>query len=212
MRLEHVDFRKRTIFVKGKSGERQVFFSSAARTWLLRYLAGRESGYLFESRHRVQRGCVSWNGKGWVGYWLDYRNRNGERRQRSIYLGRPRSMGCAEALRRFKKLVPNPDEGHQRRKPHTQSLALMSLQFSKRRRSMPGCRGSLAYTTFATLSRLTCSITAPISDMFKNSWGTLPSPVPTSTHTLHPSRSRPRTESLGREYDQELLECEALGK
>jgi integrase len=118
VRLEDVDFRKRTVFVDGKSGERRVFFSSAARTWLLRYLAGRKSGYLFESQHRVQRGCVSWNGRGWVGYWLDYKNCNGERKQRSIYLGRPRSMGCAEALRRFKKLVPNPDEGHQRRKPH----------------------------------------------------------------------------------------------
>jgi integrase/recombinase XerC len=118
VRLEDVDFKKRTIFVNGKSGERRVFFSSAARIWLLRYLAGRESGYLFESQHRVQRGCVSWNGRGWVGYWLDYRNSNGERRQRSIYLGRPRTMGRAEALRRFRKLVPNPDEGHRRKKPH----------------------------------------------------------------------------------------------
>jgi len=129
VRLEHVDFRKRTIFVKGKSGERQVFFSSAARTWLLRYLAGRESGYLFESRHRVQRGCVSWNGRGWVGYWLDYRNPNVERRQRSIYLGRPRTMGRAEALRRFHMLVPNPDEGHRRKKPHPITRSHVSTIF-----------------------------------------------------------------------------------
>lgn len=118
VRLEHVDFKKRTMFVKGKSGDRRVFFSSAARKWLVRYLAGRTSGYLFESRHPVQRGCVSWNGRGWVGYWLDYKGRNGERRLRSVYLGRPRAMGRTEAFRRFKRLVPNPDEGHLRGKPH----------------------------------------------------------------------------------------------
>jgi site-specific recombinase XerD len=129
VRLEDVDFKNRTIFVDGKSGERRVFFSSAARTWLLRYLAGRRSGYLFESQHRVQRGCVSWNGKGWVGYWLDYKGSGGERRQRSIYLGRPRSMGRAVALRRFRRLVPNPDEGHHRKKPHPISRSHVSTIF-----------------------------------------------------------------------------------
>lgn len=129
VRLEHVDFAKRTMFVRGKSGERRVFFSSAAKTWLLRYLAGRKSGYLFESRHRVQRGCVSWNGRGWVGYWLDYKNRNGERRTRSIYLGRPRTMGREEAFRRFRRLVPNPDEGHQRKKPHPITRSRVSTIF-----------------------------------------------------------------------------------
>jgi integrase/recombinase XerD len=35
VRLEHVDFRKRTIIVTGKSGDRRVFFSKAAKRWLL---------------------------------------------------------------------------------------------------------------------------------------------------------------------------------
>jgi len=129
VRLEHVDFKKRTIFVNGKSGERRVFFSPAAKKWLLRYLAGRKSGYLFESRHRVQRGCVSWNGRGWVGYWLDYKNGGGERRTRSVYLGRPREMGRTEAFRRFQKLVPNPDEGHPRKKPHAITRSHVSTIF-----------------------------------------------------------------------------------
>jgi site-specific recombinase XerD len=38
-------------------------------------------------------------------------------------------MGCAEALRRFKKLVPNPDEGHQRRKPHPITRSHVSTIF-----------------------------------------------------------------------------------
>lgn len=129
VRLEDVDLNKRTIFVDGKSGERRVFFSSAARTWLLKYLAGRKSGYLFESRHLVQKGCVSWNGRGWVGYWLDYKNAGGERRQRSIYIGRPKSMGRTEAFRRFQKLVPNPDKGHPRKKPHPITRSHVSTIF-----------------------------------------------------------------------------------
>jgi integrase/recombinase XerD len=129
VRLEDVDFKKRTIFVDGKSGERRVFFSPEARKWLLRYLAGRKSGFLFESQHRVQRGCVSWNGRGWVGYWLDYKNAGAGRRQRSIYLGRPRWMGRPEALRRFQKLVPDPDEGHQRKKPHSITRSHVSTIF-----------------------------------------------------------------------------------
>jgi site-specific recombinase XerD len=130
VRLEHVDFRKRTIIVTGKSGDRRVFFGGAAKKWMLKYLAGRKTGYLFESQHMIQRGCVSWNGKGWVGYWLDYSN-NGERRQRSKYLGLPKGMGRSAAWQRFRKLVPNPDAGHPRRKPHPITRSRVSEIFRR---------------------------------------------------------------------------------
>jgi site-specific recombinase XerD len=131
VRLEHVDFRKRTLFVTGKSGDRRVFFGGTTKKWLLKYLGGRKSGYLFESQHLIQRGCVSWNGKGWVGYWLDYKRFNGEGRQRSKYLGCDRTMSRSEAWRRFRVLVPNPDEGHPRKKPHPISRARVSEIFRK---------------------------------------------------------------------------------
>jgi site-specific recombinase XerD len=131
VRIEHVDFTKRTVFVNGKSGDRRVFFSPTAKKWLLKYLSGRKCGYLFESQHPIQRGCVSWNGKGWVGYWLDYKKFKGERRQRSKYLGREKSMGRAEAWRRFRSLVPNPDEGHPRKKPHPITRSRVSEIFRR---------------------------------------------------------------------------------
>lgn len=129
VRLEHVDFRKRTIFVSGKSGDRRVFFSGTAKKWIFKYLNGRQSGYLFESQHLIQRGCVSWNGKGWVGYWLDYKRFNGEGRQRSKYLGCEKAMSRSEAWRRFKMLVPDPDEGHPRKKPHPLTRSRVSSIF-----------------------------------------------------------------------------------
>src|SRR5579862_1985188 len=52
-RMEHVDFAKRMILVKGKGKTRRVFFGPLAKKWLLKYLNGRTTGFLFESQHRV---------------------------------------------------------------------------------------------------------------------------------------------------------------
>ena len=54
---------------------------------------------------------------GWCGYWLDYRDGSGIPRQRCILLG-PASLGFARAWAKFRRLVPNPDRGHVRKKPH----------------------------------------------------------------------------------------------
>jgi len=117
IRLEHVDFVRRTILVRGKSGDRRVFFGLTAKGRLREHLRGRRVGYLFESQYLVQNGCVSWNGSYLCGYWLDYRDGSGIPRQRCVALG-PASLGSARAWRKFRRLVPNPDEGHVRKKPH----------------------------------------------------------------------------------------------
>jgi integrase/recombinase XerC len=116
-RLEHVDFAKRTIIVNGKTGDRRVFFGLTAKRSLRAHLQGRKTGFLFESQYRVQKGCVSWNGTCWAGYWLDYTGGSGTPRNRCVALG-PASMGLNRAWAKFRKLVPNPDRGHIRRKPH----------------------------------------------------------------------------------------------
>lgn len=117
IRLEDVDFARGTILVRGKSGDRRVFFGFTAKRKLKEHLRGRKTGFLFESQYLVQKGCVSWNGSHWCGYWLDYRDGSGIPRNRCVALG-PRSLRSALAWRKFRRLVPNPDEGHVRKKPH----------------------------------------------------------------------------------------------
>lgn len=114
IRMEDVDFAARTIRIRGKGRDRRVLFGMSAKKALLAYLRGRKTGFLFESQPRVQVGCVSWNGNCWAGYWFDYKDRTGHPRNRCVALG-PKSMTQAEAWRKFRKLVPNPDAGHARR-------------------------------------------------------------------------------------------------
>jgi integrase/recombinase XerD len=111
IRLTDIDFAKRTIRIRGKGNERRVLFGLAAKKAILVYLRGRTIVYLFESRHPVQKGCVSWNGRSWAGYWFDYSAETGQPRRRCVFLG-PRQMTHAQASRKFKTLVPNPDVGH----------------------------------------------------------------------------------------------------
>jgi site-specific recombinase XerD len=114
-RVEHVDFAKRSIWVHGKGKDRMVFFGPTANKYLRRYLNGRLTGSLFQSQQCVQRGCVSFNGRAWVGYWLDY-TASAIPRQRVRFLG-PKSLGKRRAWGMFKQFVPNPDRGHVREKP-----------------------------------------------------------------------------------------------
>ncbi len=130
VRLEHIDFKKRTIMVNGKSGDRRVFFGRAAEKSLMAYLQGRNTGFLFESQYLVQKGCVSWNGSCWAGYWLDYSGKSGIPRQRCIALG-PASLGSKKAWEKFKQRVPNPDVGHIRKKPHPLTRAGVSQIFKE---------------------------------------------------------------------------------
>ena len=111
IRLTDIDFSKRTIRIRGKGNERRVLFGTTAKRAILTYLRGRRIGYLFESQHPVQKGCVSWNGASWAGYWLDYRAGTDQPRRRCVFLG-PRQMTHAQAWRKFKTLVPHPDVGH----------------------------------------------------------------------------------------------------
>ena len=114
IRWTDIDFSKRTIRIRGKGNERRVLFGTTAKRAMLAYLRGRVSGYLFETRHPVQKGCVSWNGDCWAGYWLGYTAGTGQPQRRCVALG-PRQMTYAQAWRKFKKLIPNPDVGHIRK-------------------------------------------------------------------------------------------------
>ena len=70
-RLEDVDFKNRTIQVIGKGSSRTVLFGDRAARSLREYLGARRVGFLFESRSRIQKGCVCRGKNAWAGYWLD---------------------------------------------------------------------------------------------------------------------------------------------
>jgi site-specific recombinase XerD len=117
IQLDHIDFKTRTIKVVGKnSSERRVIFGHIAKRSILDYLRGRRSGYLFQTQPKVQRGTVSQGTRVWVGYWLDYLRSQSPGMHRRIALG-SLSMSRKQAWTKFRKAVPNPDEGHERKKP-----------------------------------------------------------------------------------------------
>jgi len=130
IRLEHIDFLRRRILVRGKGGERRVFFGPPANRRLREHVRWRKTGYLFESQYLVQKGCVSWSGSCWAGYWLDYRDGSGIPTSRCISLG-PASLGSARAWKKFRKLVPNPDQGHVRKKPHPLTRSCIAQIFKE---------------------------------------------------------------------------------
>jgi site-specific recombinase XerD len=114
-RVEHVDFSKGTLWIRGKGKQRRVYFDRVASRYLRSYLRGRKTGSLFESQYLIQKGCVSFNGRYWAGYWKDYTRPAGSR-GRSLMLG-PRSLGGRRAWSKFKRLIPEPDRGHRRPRP-----------------------------------------------------------------------------------------------
>jgi site-specific recombinase XerD len=117
VQLDHIDFKTRTIKVVGKNGSaRRVIFGQVAKRFMLNYLRGRRSGHLFQTQPRVQRGTVSQTKTAWSGYWLDYENSQTPGWHRRIALGNL-SLSRKQAWTKFRKAVPNPDEGHERKKP-----------------------------------------------------------------------------------------------
>ena len=104
IQVEDIDLNRRTIRVAGKGKERTVFFGRSAAKAVKVYLAGRKSGPLFLSLPRKQHGCVSWSGRFWAGYWVDYSRGNDFPHRTATYLGK--NISYAQACARFKQRVP----------------------------------------------------------------------------------------------------------
>jgi integrase/recombinase XerD len=87
IRVQDVDFHTKQIRVCGKRKERIVYFGRPAKKALVRYLAGRKSGFLFEDIFTRQTGFVSHWGSHWYGNWTEHRgNELGVRRH--VHLGK----------------------------------------------------------------------------------------------------------------------------
>lgn len=105
MTVEDIDFRRRRIHVSGKGKERTVLFGKPAREALLQYLCKRTKGPVFQNDLNQQKGYVSWNGKGWVGYWRDYQSPDFRNSRTGLYLGGKR-MTQPQALLKFRRTIP----------------------------------------------------------------------------------------------------------
>jgi site-specific recombinase XerD len=104
IRVEDIDFERRTIRVVGKGTGRTVFFNKHAARAVRAYLQRRKTGPLFESAYLQQKGCVGWNGKAWAGHFIDYGGGKARARKAAVYLGT--GISEREAWSRFKRRVP----------------------------------------------------------------------------------------------------------
>jgi site-specific recombinase XerD len=104
IRVEDLDFQRQCVRVALKGSGRTVFFGNHAREALRAYLGCRTIGPLFLSEYAQQKGHVSWNGKAWAGYFVDYSGGKVRARTRVIYLG-PK-ISYEQAWNRFRQIVP----------------------------------------------------------------------------------------------------------
>ena len=136
IRFEHVDFARRTILVRGKSGDRRVFFGLTAKERLTEHLRGRKTGFLFESQYLVQKGCVSWNGAYWCGYWLVRILAGLQRRigysQTAMYSPRTCLVGFCKGMGEVQKVSSKPGSRTRSKKaaPADSNLYCSNLQGS----------------------------------------------------------------------------------
>ncbi|MGA7513343.1 MAG: tyrosine-type recombinase/integrase [Candidatus Sulfotelmatobacter sp.] len=107
LRLENIDFRKRTIRVRGKRKERLVYFGAPAAQALRRYTGHRKHGYVFRVEYRRQLGHIHPTTKTWVGHYATYEN--GQRVTHCKYLGVLDKTTIETAKIRFGRFLKNVD-------------------------------------------------------------------------------------------------------
>lgn len=100
-RVDDLDFKGRTLRVRGKRKERIVYFGPQAAESLRSYLDGRRTGYLFQDKIEQQKGYITYYKKAWIGNWRDYRKGRKGGEKHSKWLGNPSRVSYSEARRRF---------------------------------------------------------------------------------------------------------------
>jgi site-specific recombinase XerD len=150
MRVEQIDFRRCTVIVRGKGSERRVFFGAPAKRALKAYLGERRKGIVFQSDNLRQRGCVTRSWRQWNGYWRDYTEGADLVRTRVKYLG-PSRLPRAEALKRFKVLVPDVNRGQGlRRRPICNEVIYRIFRFASHRAGLGRITSHQMRHSFAT--------------------------------------------------------------
>ena len=109
MRVEQIDFVRRTIRVKAKRKERTAYFGVPAARALRRYLGGRRTGYVFQDIIRPQRGYITFYKRAWLGCWRDFRPGEGYGRRHCKFLGNPATTSERAAQLKFKRFLQSVD-------------------------------------------------------------------------------------------------------
>ncbi len=150
MRIEDIDFERQTILVRGKGSSRTVFFGKPAKKALRLYFAKRKKGIAFLTDNIRQRGSVSRYSRQWNGYWRDYTQGHDLVRTRVKYLG-PSSLTRAQASKRFKQLVPNPNQGQtEQKQPITIYVIFRIFRFASHRAGLGRVTSHQMRHSFAT--------------------------------------------------------------
>jgi integrase/recombinase XerC len=135
IRIEDVDFKRRTVRVRAKRKERIAYFGVPAKKAVRDYLGTRKTGYLFQDIIAEQHGYITHNHVVWTGCWRDFRPGKNFGKKNQKYLGTANGTTHAEAKAKFANFLkgigltqrPKPD------RPLTRSTLAKVVQESGRR-------------------------------------------------------------------------------
>lgn len=136
VRVEDIDFRRRTLKVRSKRKDRIVYLGRDAAKALRFYLRGRKKGYLFQDKIEQQRGYITYYEKAWLGNWRDYHTDKNGSVKRCKRLGNPARVSRGEAERRFKAFLResgiNLTRNKKDRAMHRSSLGFVVRELARR--------------------------------------------------------------------------------
>ncbi len=135
VRVENINFHRRTFKVGAKRKERIVYFGSAAAKAIKRYLGPRRDGFLFQDIIPFQRGFITHNRHAWMGVWRDFRPAVEVRgRRHTEYLGSYKKISYEKAKERFNRLLKGIDLSRPKgEKPLAKSTMTKIVQKAARR-------------------------------------------------------------------------------
>jgi site-specific recombinase XerD len=117
VRVEDIDFKRRTLPVVGKGRGRIVHLGVEAAKSLRAYLKDRRAGYLFQDKRDTQRGYITFSKDAWVGHWKEYRGGGEHARSRSKFFGSPSDLTYLQARRQLDAFFKDNKIELRRREP-----------------------------------------------------------------------------------------------
>ena len=112
IQVENIDFQQRRILVFAKRKERTVFFGASAAKAVRKYLAGRDSGFLFLDDHREQKGHLGNSAAFWQAHWTDYPSK----KRQEVRIGRLSSTPKSVARRGLRVVLATANLSRPRRR------------------------------------------------------------------------------------------------
>jgi integrase/recombinase XerD len=151
VRIEDIDFRRRTFRVRAKRKERVVYFGRVAAKALRRYLGSRKTGYVFQDVIPQQKGYITFYKLAWLGNWRDYHPGKGYGRKHSKFLGHPSTTSRTAAETKFRQFLRRVDLTRPKpNRPLTRSTVGRIVQEIGRRAGLGMVNPKMLRHSFAT--------------------------------------------------------------